>query len=422
MNKTILPLFLALALFSGCRKSNDPDQIISMQIVDRNGFSQTISNQDRLTPYQQVNFQVAQPYQKVLRIFGKDPEGKSHSKLTSYHSNGGAWQYLEAIDGRANGRYLEWHENGKLKIEGHIIEGLADLDQTAQKSWLFDQTCTVWDSEGNLEAEFLYDKGHLEGKAKYYHPNGSLEKTMFYTHGILHGPFLVYDEKDNLLEEIYYSNGVKEGAAVGLWAPQVSKYQEQYRNGLLNNAIYFDQEGSGVAEIENGQGTRAIFQDGILHSFNEYKGGLPYGEVKVFHPNQTLHILYSIKEGKKTGEEWEYYPLEGGTPTPKLMLTWFEDKIQGMCKTWYQNGVLESQREMSGNKKHGICFAYYKNGDLMLMEEYENDRILKGSYYKRGEKKPVSTIEKGSGTAVLYAPEGEFQNKITYDRGNVVLD
>lgn len=417
----VLFLFLIPLLFLvSCRKTEQSDMIVSMQMLDRNGFSETISSKDRLNVYQNVDFQSAQPYEKVLRVYGKNGEGKSPSKLSSYHSNGGVWQYLEAVDGRAHGRYLEWYENGKMKIAAHVIEGLADLNEAAQTSWLFDKECTVWDQQGNLTAEFLYDKGLLVGETKYYFPNGAIQKIIPYTLGLVHGTLRIFDEEDNILEEIGFKNGKRDGAATALWAPGISKSQEQYREDLLFNGIYFDQEGNVMSEIAEGQGIRSDFKEGKLHSLIQYQGGVPEGEAQIFDPTGKLHISYQIKEEKKTGEEWEYYL--NAEHTPKLFINWFEDQVQGMVKTWYSNGKLESQREMSSNKKHGLSFGYYKSGDLMLMEEYENDQLLKGSYYKKGEPNPISTIENGEGIVTLYNAEGHFTKKVIYERGKPIAD
>lgn len=414
-------LFLLL-LLAGCKEVNHSTIITSMQTIDRNGFSETTSNKDRLKIYQNVDYLTAQPYQKVLRVYRKDNKGKSHSKLTSYHSNGGVWQYLEAIDGRANGEYLEWHENGKIKIRATIIEGLADLGEIAQKSWLFDDPCTIWNEQGNLEAEFIYDKGHLTNEAKYYFPNGKLQKVIPYTQGFVHGKLVIYDEQGNHIEEILYKNGQKEGEASGFWNPTLVKYQEQNQAGLLIYGSYFDPQSSIVAEVKDGTGTKAIFHGENLYSLISYKNGSPEGEIKNFSSDGNLQSSYMIYEGKKTGSEWQYYPPRDGDPRPKIMISWHEDKIQGMVKTWYENGVLESQREMSANKKQGLSFAYYKSGDLMLMEEYENNRLLKGSYHKKGEPNPVSTIEAGSGIATLHNAEGFFLQKIVYERGKPLID
>src|SRR3972149_7346238 len=89
-------LFLFLA---GCKERTDRDQtdLVSMQIIDRNGFSETIGSKERLSPYKKVDFLSSQPYQKVLRVFAKNHEGKSRSALSSYHPNGHIWQYLEIL-------------------------------------------------------------------------------------------------------------------------------------------------------------------------------------------------------------------------------------------------------------------------------------------------------------------------------------
>jgi hypothetical protein len=49
---------------------------MSMQLVDRNGFAETISTKDRIEKYTKTNFLDPQPFQKVLRVYGKTMRGK----------------------------------------------------------------------------------------------------------------------------------------------------------------------------------------------------------------------------------------------------------------------------------------------------------------------------------------------------------
>jgi len=419
MNKFPL-LILTSMLLVGCRhQSEESTKLVSMQTIDRNGFSETISTKDRLAVYETVNYLTSQPYEKVMRVFKKDSEGKSHAKLTSYHSSGGIWQYLEVTDNRANGRFNQWHENGQMMIEGTIIEGMADLSEIAQQSWLFDGECKVWDERGNLEALFIYEKGLLSQEATYYFPSGQIAKVIPYTKGMIHGILISYDEEGNPVQELPFKNGVQDGSAYECWASGQYKSQEAYQNGLLIEGSYYDFNGNSVAKVHLGNGTKAIFDGEQLHRLAEYQNGIVEGVVKEFSPNGQLFCTYHIQGGKKNGEEVEYFA--DGT-TPKLMITWSDDQIQGMVKTWYKNGVLESQREMTSNKKHGIYLGYYNSGEPMLMEEYENDRLMKGSYFKKGEKYPVSTIENGEGVATLFTPEGYLHKKVNYERSKPVLD
>ena len=56
----------------------------------------------------------------------------------------------------------------------------------------------------------------------------------------------------------------------------------------------------------------------------------------------------------------------------------------------------------------------------MMIEEYDGDRLVKGQYYKLGQKEPVSSIFNGTGTATLYDEEGVFLRKIHYLKGKIL--
>src|ERR1700749_5060505 len=127
-------LMVALACLSSCASkhaSSKNDGIVSMQIIDRNGFTETISNKERISSFETTDFLAPQPLQKVLRVYGRNQDGQTTSKITSYHDNGQLWQYLEAVDGRAHGVYQEWFSNGQQKIEAGVVEGGADIHDLA---------------------------------------------------------------------------------------------------------------------------------------------------------------------------------------------------------------------------------------------------------------------------------------------------
>lgn len=420
----LLPLLL-LCILCACSSRNNSDKsdsVVSMQIIDRNGFTETISNKERISSFDTTDFLTPQPYQKVLRVFGRNAEGQSTSKITSYHENGSLWQYLEVTDGRAHGLYREWFASGKKKIEAHLIEGVADIHDLAQATWVFEGECNVWDEQENPVAEFHYEKGLLHADARYYFPNGKLMKNIPYTQGEIDGIAQTFDQEGNLIEEIPYQKGEKNGTALCYWGPDRLLSTETFEKGRLFKAAYFDAKGVRVAEVNAGTGKQAQFKDDSLYALYSIANGLVEGEMQFFYPNGALQCSYMIKEDKKHGGEWEYYPSENTTsPQPRLHLNWNHDAIQGHAKTWYENGQMESQREIHNNKKQGSAYAWYKNGDVMLIEEYENDLLVKGVYYKKGDKKPVSKIDAGKGTATLYSGEGIFVRKATYEKGKPLL-
>ena len=58
----------------------------------------------------------------------------------------------------------------------------------------------------------------------------------------------------------------------------------------------------------------------------------------------------------------------------------------------------------------------------MMMEEYESNKLINGSYYKQGEKDPVSQVTRGEGTVTLHNAQGMFVKKIPYERGKPVVN
>src|ERR1700722_19082301 len=107
-----------LFLLSGCMRSSSyyhaqKREITSITFVDKNGLSETIAEKERLLSLQNIDFLSDQPYQKVLRVYTRGGDGKIPSLLTSYYDNGQIHQYLEIVNGRAHGSYIEWYPTGQ---------------------------------------------------------------------------------------------------------------------------------------------------------------------------------------------------------------------------------------------------------------------------------------------------------------------
>ena len=401
-----------------CYVSCEPT-LTCINIIDQNGTSETISNLERLQKFSTVDFLKPQPYQKVLRVFSRDECGNVPSYITSYHPNGIPNQYLEVVNGRAKGTYLEWYQDGTQKISGTIIGGAADLTSTAIETWLFDGSNTAWDEEGRLEAKLQYCKGDLHGICIYYHKNGEIWKKVPFIRGKIDGVVEVFVENGEPFQKASYTQASKNGPCLRYWCDGSIASEECYSFSKLLNGCYFDRNGKHVAEVTEGTGFRATFGKESITELQEYTNGVQEGEVQVFAKAGGIVQKYRTKNGYKHGEEYWYYDrlTSGQQPKPKLMVTWYAGKIQGVTKTWFPNGNQESLREMSNNNKNGMSTAWYEDGNIMLIEEYEKDKILKGEYYKKGDFVPVSQVIEGRGTATLYDADGSYLRKIEYNRG-----
>lgn len=414
---SLLIFFSLCCFFTSCgmeKKADSKPQMVHMQIVDRNGFNETISAQDRLHQYENANFLEPQPYKKVIRVFKKNHEGKTASALTSYHENGGVFQYLETVNGRAHGTYKEWFPNGKLKLEAKVIEGIGDLSFECINTWVFNGLATIYNDSGVKEAEFFYEKGALIKEGKIFYPNGQLKKITPYEKNLEEGLQLEYAEDGRVICKTNFAKGKKQGSLEFLGIDKRPAFFETYADNLLLEGSYQDIKGQIFSTVSAGFGVKSLFLSQGLAKQIEIKNGLEEGLVKEFFPETgELKAEYFLKDGQKHGDETIYYPEN----LPKMLITWQEGKMQGKIKTWYKNGQLESEREFYNNKKNGPSSAFYLNGQLMLLEEYENDLLIQGYYWKKGDLREVSSIDHGDGIATLYDSEGVFLKKIFYKKG-----
>ena len=263
-------------------------------------------------------------------------------------------------------------------------------------------------------AAILYKKGVLEGKSLYYHPSGAVWKEVHFENDLAHGQQKIFLEEGTLLQVVEYMSGMRHGTALRYWNPLQIAYQEKYEQDKLLEAYYYSIKGELLTTIVNGKGSRALFGKESLQELQEYKNGVQEGMVKTFDATGNLLSTHFIKNQQKEGEEIHYFL---GTCQPKLSLQWKNGFLQGVIKTWHENGIPESQKEMSENQKNGLFTAWYPNGDLMLVEEYDKDTLMTGVYYRIGEKSPLSKIEKGNGLATLFDKEGNLLHKIVYESG-----
>ena len=256
-------LCLLLFAFTGAKRAQNrkprPLELTSIHIVDRNGFTETISAKERLKQFQNVDFLQSQPYQKVLRIYERDSKGNARSVVTTYHENGNTKQYLQILNARAYGNYCEWHENGTMSLMTKVIGGTPDVTALAQRSWLFDGPSCAWDDEQNLLAELNYSQGSMDGVSLYYHPCGQIWKRIPYVKNQVEGVLEIFKSNGELLQQIAFAQGEKQGFSMRYWDNNQLACQEEYVRGKLGNGQYFDQQGNLLAEVKQGVGYRTIF-------------------------------------------------------------------------------------------------------------------------------------------------------------------
>jgi antitoxin component YwqK of YwqJK toxin-antitoxin module len=422
MKPKIIIISLISLIFSGCSNKTNTNELTCLQIIDRNGLSETISSKEELSKYKNYDFKKNQPFQKVLRIYDTND---SKSYLTSYHPNGQLYKYLEIKDSRAFGKYMEYYPNGNLKVIATIIGGPSDFEASDQ--WIFDGICNFFSENQVILSKFNYSKGSLEGDSIYFHPNSKIKKVIPYKNNLINGEVIEYKEDETLLSKTTYKNGIKNNNSTGYWDKDNIVYLEDYIDGKLFSAQYFSKSRVKVASIKNGEGQKAVFKNNKLSALLEYKNGYQNGLIQNFNENDELVSECFINNNEKEGIETIYYlknelPLntKNKSKIPRMQIFWDNSTIHGLVKTWYKNNQLESQKEYSRNKKNGLHTAFYENGSVMFIEEYENDLLIKASYFKKDQTNAISDIINGNGVATIFDKNGIFLKKINYKDGILI--
>ena len=413
-------LLLAILFVVGCQTPppQDPFQHVVVKeslsrvnIVDHSNLSETITNPERLKALANRNYLEPQPYLKVARVFTRDKEGSSRSIITSYYENGQIRQYLECLNGRACGVYQEWHPNGQKRLLARVLAGQADIDEKSMISWAFDGSCTAWDEQGAVEVVFTYKHGALNGLSTTFYSTGEKASVIPYESGLKEGAQVAYSTSGDVLGEISFHKGTRHGPAFGRYDDGTDCWKEEYVDDHLMQGTYLGRDRTTQSSVVNGEGVRSVFDDGLLSTQEEVRSGLPEGWVTTFDANGMVSRKHQVRDGKKNGVEIRYFP---DTTQEKISIEWLNGAIHGTVKTWYPAGALESQREMSQNMRQGIATAWYPDGSLLLVEEYLDDKLVRGRYHRKGDPSPVSTIEGGNGIATLFDSSGTIIEKVTY--------
>jgi hypothetical protein len=99
---------------------------------------------------------------------------------------------------------------------------------------------------------------------------------------------------------------------------------------------------------------------------------------------------------------------------------------QGLVKTFYKDGKVESEINYSNNIREGEAKFYFENGNIKRDLTYVNGRVdgLVKEYYENGKLKLSYTITNGKkeGPVSFFKEDGSFINDITYEKGKRIFD
>jgi len=141
-------------------------------------------------------------------------------------------------DGKRDGLYRQWHDNGQLEDEGNYKGGGRDgiwrvwywngqqLNESNNKDGKKDGLMRVWMINGQLKREHNYKDGKLDGLVREWHDNGLLEYEGQFKEG----------KKDGRCKS-YYGNGSLEELGEHKWNKKIGIWRYYHKIAVKKEQI-----------------------------------------------------------------------------------------------------------------------------------------------------------------------------------------
>ena len=178
-------------------------------------------------------------------------------------------------NGKKDGKYYSWHDNGKLNREWNYKDGNYD----GKQYW--------WYKNEKLYKEENYKNGKRDGKEYWWWPNGNKESETNYENGELNGKQYEWYNNGKLYKEENYKNGKKDGKQYRWYSNEKLSCEENYKDGILDGKQYLWYDNGKLYKEENYKNGKRDGKEywwyndgGLFHEYNYKNGKLITNEIK----------------------------------------------------------------------------------------------------------------------------------------------
>jgi uncharacterized protein len=304
-----------------------------------------------------------------------------------WFENGSKMSEINYSNGKWNGSYSEWYPNDIKKFEGTYLSGYKD------------GVFIDYYENGNQKSKINYTRDQLSGENQSFYSNGSLQISAMYDNGLKHGRYSEWHESGKLKKEIFYiKDQVSDGIIIEFDELGQKLHELECKRGVIyseysfkdgRQIVYYDystgfkkSEGILLKGIKEGYWTE-WHSNGQKSFEGNYNNGLRAGKVVVFSTEGTVIWDGDYKEGKKHGT---------GILKDKLITyrgEWDMDKKNGVFVEISINNT-KSEGQYVNDLKQGVWTEWFPNGKKKSEAQYTNGKIENGYYdewYDNGHKK-----------------------------------
>lgn len=90
-------------------------------------------------------------------------------------------------------------------------------------------------------------------------------------------------------------------------------------------------------------------------------------------------------------------------------------KYDGECSYYYEDGTLQAQGKFKNGKMDGDWIYYYSDGKVMTIQKIQDGETI---FFNIWDQKGNKVVNNGTGTIVLYYPNGSIKSTNTYKNGH----
>ena len=217
------------------------------------------------------------------------------------------------------------------------------------------------------------NRSAAQDTARFYHSNGVVSSKGILINGEPDGVWETYGQDGVLVSRATWANGVLNGLSV-FYKDSMPAAEINYKNGQKDGLSTYYNGNERVEELyENGlkQGSRNVYQNNILIKETPFVKDLENGLEKIYNADTSVQAqrnnpitLVTYRKGLVTQRE-------------SINRLNAENQKQGIWKTLHPNNNINIEITYKNGLKNGYYKEYDTSGNLILLEKYENDTLVK---------------------------------------------
>jgi len=316
----------------------------------------------------------------------------------------------------ADGQFLFWYDKQRIKIKSHKVFN----NGKRNGRWTF------WNENGNIVRTGSYAAGKRDGSYAYYFNDGSKKEEGAWKNDQRDGLWAKYSNNGNTQKEGTYSNGKKDG----VWTTWNDK-------GLIASKYLYENN----KVIDKWAFKYQFYSNGNKKTLKSTRNNKLDGKQTTWHQNGQMKSIGNYTTGKENGDFQEWY--ENGQMQSKV--NYLNGNMDGAYSEWFDNGQMRQQGSYVDNEFY-LTTRWNNEGGILIKDgngkwvgknaegrklwakEYQDGRLIsdweyKYEYFDNGQIKKESSFQGGQedGESTIFFENGKTREEGTWKEGEYLI-